>query len=144
MNISLYINNDEKNKINKNLVAVGEPLAGSIKDPSSIIRPVILIEYNDPTAFNYCYIDAFSRYYFVDDIIVIGDGLIELHLIVDVLMSFASGILSQNVIIEKNTNDYDLYLPDNNLLTKVKTKTDIINFSGGLLENGEFILITAG
>lgn len=63
---------------------------------------------------------------------------------VDVLESFKNEILSQNCIIEKSTLGFDLYLPDENLITQVKTKTDIVNFPNGLLDTGEFILITAG
>ena len=143
MVITLYNNASEKNKISKSLTVV-ETLTGSIKESSSIIRPEITIERATPTGFNYCYIDEFDRYYFVNDVTVIRDNIMRLSLYVDVLESFKTEILSQNVIIDKNTNDIDKYLPDENWLVNVKTKTDIINFSNGLLESGEFILITAG
>ena len=143
MNIILYVNSSEKNKIGKTITEV-DTLEGSLKDSSSIIKPVILIEYDDPTAFNYVYIDEFARYYFVNDVVVVRDGLLRISLTVDVLESFSAGILAQNVIVDNSTNDYNLYLPDDNLLTLVKTKTDIVNFPSGLLESGEFILITAG
>lgn len=143
MNITLYVNSSEKNKIGKTITAV-DTLEGSIKGESSIINPVILIEYNAPTAFNYVYIDTFGRYYFVNDVVVVRNNLLRVSLTVDVLESFAVAILAQNVIVDKNTTDFDLYLPDENLQTLVKTKTDIINFPSGLLESGEFILITAG
>lgn len=143
MIITLYTNSSEKNKIGKSLTAV-DTLEGSIKGESSIINPVILIEYNDPTAFNYCYIDTFGRYYFVNDVVVVRNNLLRVSLTVDVLESFAAAILSQYVIVDKNTVDFEKYLPDENLLSLVKTKTDIVNFPSGLLESGEFILITAG
>lgn len=143
MNITLYVNSSEKNKIGKNITAV-DTLQGSIKGESSIINPVILIEYNDPTAFNYVYIDTFGRYYFVKDVTVVRNNLLRLQLTVDVLESFKTQILAQSVIIDKNTTQFDYYLPDDNWKVNVKTKTDIINFPSGLLESGEFILITAG
>lgn len=143
MIITLYNNASEKNKISKSLTAV-ETLTGNIKEPSSIIRPEITIQRATPTGFNYCYIDEFNRYYFVDDVVVINTNIIRLILSVDVLESFKNQILSQNVIIDKNTVDIDKYLPDENWLVNVKTKTDIINFPNGLLDSGEFILITAG
>lgn len=143
MNITLYVNSSEKYKIGKTLTAVAN-LEGSIKGESSIINPVILIEYNDPTAFNYVYIDTFGRYYFVNDVVVVRNNLLRVSLTVDVLESFAAAILAQYVIVDKNTIDFDKYLPDENLLSLVKTKTDIVNFPSGLLESGEFILITAG
>lgn len=137
------MNSSETNKIGKTLTVV-DTLTGSLKESSSITNPVILIEYSTPTAFNYVYIDTFNRYYFVNDIVVERNDLLRISLTVDVLESFAAAILSQNVIVDKNTANYDLYLPDENLTTLVKTKTDIINFPSGLLESGEFILITAG
>lgn len=143
MEITLYINSSETNKIGKTLTVV-DTLTGSLKESSSLTHPNILIEYDDPTAFNYCFIDTFNRYYYVDDIVIERDNLLRLSLRVDVLESFKESILTQNVIVDKNTANFDLYLPDENLITLVKTKTDIINFSNGLLESGEFILITAG
>lgn len=143
MQITLYVNASEKNKINKSLTAVST-LMGSVKDNTSITHPKILIEYDNPVSFNYCYIDAFNRYYFVDDVIIVRNNLLQISLSVDVLESFKTAILSQNVIIDKNTSNYELYLPDENLITLVKTKTDIVNFPNGLLDSGEFILITAG
>lgn len=143
MTITLYNNSSEKNKIGKSLSVV-DTLTGTIKDPSSIIRPEITIERTSPTGFNYCYIDEFGRYYFVNDVVVIHNNIMRLRLSVDVLESFKNEILAQNVIIDKNTTDNDKYLPDENWKVNVKTKTDIVNFPSGLLESGEFILITAG
>lgn len=143
MTIALYKNESEKNKINKVLTSVAS-VTGVLRDGSSIINPEIVIEYNDPTGFNYCHIDSFNRYYFVNNIVVLSNKLIKLSLKVDVLESFKTSILSQNIIVDKSTNKVNNYLHDENLIVNVKTKTDIVNFPSGLLDNGEFILITAG
>lgn len=143
MNIVLMYNSNEKNKINKTLTTI-DTLEGSLKEPSSIISPEITIQRSDPTGFNYCYIPEFGRYYFVANITVIHSNIMKISLTVDVLESFKNEILAQTVIIEKNTNQFDPYLMDPNRIRTVKTKTDILNFPSGLLESGEFILITAG
>lgn len=143
MNIILYKNQSEKNKINKVLTTVAT-ITGTLRDKSSVVNPDIVIEYNDPTGFNYCYIDEFERYYFVENVVVLNNKLIQLNLRVDVLESFKTAILQQHIIIGKSTNKIDEYLPDENLVVNVKTKTDIVNFPNGLLNDGEFILITAG
>lgn len=143
MEITLYQNSSEKEKINKSLTVV-DTLTGVLKDNTSLTHPVILIEHNDPTNFNYCYIDAFNRYYYVNDVVIVRNNLMQISLSVDVLESFKTAILNQNVIINKNALDFELYLPDENMITLAKTKTDILNFPNGLLESGEFILITAG
>ena len=143
MEIILYNNKSEKNKIGKDITLVAT-LTGSIKEPSSLIRPQIVIEYSDPTAFNYVYISEFGRYYYVSDVTILNTNILMISLVVDVLESFKTSILSQHVIIDKNQNVFSNYLPDSNLLTLVKTKTDIVNFPSGLLDSGQFILITAG
>lgn len=143
MNIVLMSNLSEKNKINKTLTTI-DTLEGSLKEPSSIINPEITIQRSNPTGFNYCYIPDFERYYFVTNVTVMHSNIIRLSLTVDVLESFKNQILAQTVIIEKNTNQFDPYLMDPNRIRNVKTKTDILNFPSGLLESGEFILITAG
>lgn len=143
MVITLYNNTSEKEKIGKTLSVV-DTLTGSIKQPSSIKNPIILIEYGDPTAFNYCHIDAFNRYYFVNDITIERNNLLRVSLTVDPLESFKTQILAQMVIVEKSYNNQELYMIDDNLKTLVKTKTDIVNFPSGLNDNGEFVLITAG
>lgn len=143
MEIILYNNKSEKNKIGKNITLVAT-LTGSIKEQSSLIRPQIVIEYSDPTAFNYVYISEFGRYYYISDVNILNTNILMISLVVDVLESFKTSILSQHVIIDKNQNVFSNYLPDSNLLTLVKTKTDIVNFPSGLLDSGQFILITAG
>ena len=87
MNITLYINNSEKNKIGKNLTN-DFSLSGTLRDTTNIINPVILIELNEIGNYNYCYINEFNRYYFITDITVIRTGLFAISLIVDVLESF--------------------------------------------------------
>lgn len=143
MEIVLYKNKSEKNKIGKTLTD-SQTITGTLREQTSITKPYFTIAHDDPTDFNYCYIPEFGRYYFVDDVIVIRTGLLGIYLSVDVLESFKNEILSQNVIVNKSQSDANFYLPDENLKVNVKTKTDIINFSNGFLENGEFILITAG
>lgn len=143
MNIILYKNSSEKNKINKELTEVAN-LGGTLRENTSIMNPVIRIARSSPTGFNYMYIPAFNRYYFVDDVVVNRTGLITVSASIDVLMSYKTQILNQKVIIEKSTNNYDNYLPDENLKVNVKTTTNIVNFPNGFLNSGEFILITAG
>lgn len=143
MQIILMYNLSEKNKINKSISTV-ETLEGALREESSIINPEITIELASPIGFNYCYIPDFGRYYFVTDVTVVRSNIIRISLSVDVLESFKNQILEQSVILEKNTNQFDPYLVDPNRMRNVKTKTDILNFPSGLLESGEFILITAG
>lgn len=144
MNITLYVNKSEKNKIGKSLTN-DFPISGTFRDVTNIINPVILIELNDIGYYNYCYIDDFKRYYFITDIAVIRTGLFAISLMVDVLESFKSDIKNLSVILLNTQNvGSSNYLPSQVFRNNVKSKTDIINFPNGLNDSGEFILITAG
>lgn len=144
MNITLYINKSEKNKIGKNL-SNDFSLSGALRDATNIINPVILIELNEIGNYNYCYIPEFNRYYFITDITVIRTGLFAISLMVDVLESFQTSIKNLSVILLNTQNvGSSNYLSSPVFRNNVKSKTDIINFPNGLNDSGEFILITAG
>lgn len=145
MDLRLYYTSDENNKINKAL-SNGTILTGTMRDSSSIISPVILVEGSSFNEYNYAYIPQFDRYYFIKEITNYRNNLWILTLEVDVLMSFKSSILNMHCIfIETETTGADRYLSDPRVwVNKVKDKTDILTFPNGLLETGEYILITAG
>lgn len=144
MDITLYVNNSEKNKIGKNLTN-DLSLSGTLRDATNIINPVILIELNEIGNYNYCYISNFNRYYFITDITVIRTGLFAISLAVDVLESFKTDIKNLSVILLNTQNvGVSNYLPSPVFRNNVKSKTDILNFPNGLNDSGEFILITAG
>lgn len=144
MNITLYVNNSEKNKIGKNLTN-DFSLSGTLRDATNIINPVILIELNEIGNYNYCYIPNFNRYYFITDITVIRTGLFAISLMVDVLESFKIDIKNLSVILLNTQNiGSNNYLSSQVFKNNVKSRTDILNFPNGLNDSGEFILITAG
>lgn len=147
MTIVFYNNYSEKNVINKiidSLTAL--TLTGELRQSTSIKTPVIMIESDvSIIGFNYCYITEFSRYYFITDIKSVRNGLWEVSMRVDVLMSFKDDILASEAIIDHETApDNNNYLNSDIWDSTVKDKTDIINFSSGLSETGGYILITAG
>lgn len=144
MNITLYVNKSEKNKIGKNLTN-DLFISGTLKDATNIINPIILVELNEISNYNYCHIPNFNRYYFITDITVIRTGLYAISLLVDVLESFKTDIKNLSVILLNTQNSgVNNYLPSPVFRNNVKSKTDIINFPNGLNDSGEFILITAG
>ena len=147
MEITLYTNESEKNKLEKTL---DHPilLEGTLRDESSIINPIILISSNKediPYMYNYAYIPAFGRYYFITDIESVRTGIWRVSMHVDVLMSYKEQIKNLNVIINNSEETgANNYLSGNQWITNVKNTTNIVNFPNGLNDNGEFILITAG
>lgn len=144
MEIQLCINNSENNKIKKN-ITTGETLSGNLRNESNIISPSIIISTGNPSGYNYAYIPEWKRYYYITDITSVRTGIWQLQLKSDPLMSFAEQILACSGILDETTNTgKNNYLRGRNWVALEKSKTDIVTFPGGLNDNGEFILITAG
>ena len=144
MDIKLYVNSSEKNKIGKTLTSE-LVLTGTLREMCDVINPSILIEGENFTGYNYAKIPAFGRSYFIESMEVLREDLWRINLAVDVLDSFKTSILAQNVILsDSKENGASDYLDGDQWTSKVKAFTDIINFSSGLNNNGEYILITAG
>lgn len=144
--VTLMINSSPKDKIGKTLDTFGS-YECLLKEDTSIVKPTILIgNVENLSACNYMYIPALGRYYYIDNIVSVNNGLWAVSGHVDVLETYKDKILSNSAIIEgterKNVNKY---LYDNDaFVVNCKHKTDIITFPSGLNETGEFILITAG
>lgn len=144
MEIILYQNHSEVNKIRKNLTGA-VTLSGNLRNESNVVNPSIVIQIGNPTGYNYAYISAFHRYYFITDIVSVRNGIWTLKLSSDPLMSYADQILACSVILDETTETgKSRYLSGRNWVNNCKSKTDILSFSGGLNESGEYILITAG
>ncbi len=144
MNVILGVVTDEKNKLSKNFTNT-VIFSGTLKQESSVINPTIVIELENPSSFNYMYIPEFNRYYYIDDIVSVRNGLWRISGKVDVLNSFKNHIRSCPIIIS-NTEDVESesYMIGEIWKTLVKTKTDVIDFPSGLNSTGEYILITSG
>ena len=144
MTIELYISRNEKNVLNKNLP---DPylIEGNLKSETSITDPIIIVQEENPALYNYAKISAFNRYYFITDIRSIRSNMWELKMHVDVLMSYKDQIKTCSAIIDTSERvGKNEYMSNDAFKITVKNKTDIINFSSGFLDNGEYILITAG
>ena len=143
--ISLFKTASENNRVVK-VLTDEKQLSGELRNQTSVLNPTIRIESADNiSGYNYCYISAFGRYYYITDIVSVRTNCWVVSLRCDVLMSYKDEIQSMNVILN-NTQETGLsnYLASPNWVNLVKTKTDIKVFPSGLSEQGEFILISAG
>lgn len=109
--IQFMYNNEPMNKITKSPQSLFS-LTGTLRDESSIVDPVILVEHSDPISANYAYIAQFQRYYYIKDITAVRTGLWRITMHTDVLKTFSEGILNSPCIVAKNSNRYNLYLND--------------------------------
>lgn len=140
MQIILYQNTSPDNKIHKSLSQVLS-LSGVLRGESNVTNPVIRIEGAALPDFNYAYIPDFARYYYRRDVRAVRATIFDISLECDALMSFDLSTVTGVVIESSGGNNY---LPARNWIRTVKSKTDILPFSNGLLATGEYILITAG
>lgn len=139
--INLYNNESPANKINKSITLI-TALNGELRGETNVVNPVVRVYATAFPAFNYARIPAFNRYYYLRDVRQVRTDIWELSLESDPLMSFDLSDVA-GVLVEGKSGGSD-YLEHRHFVRNVKTKTNILNFSGGLLENGEYILITAG
>lgn len=132
MIIKPYNNTAEPNRLDKRTFLTEYPqFEGTLRDDTSIINPIIEVERNDIQDIiniNYIYIDAFKRYYFVTDIIVTNMGLWEIHLKVDVLMSFRTKLILLDGFVERCEDEihWNKFLPDSEVPTQNNEIVDVV------------------
>lgn len=141
--ILLCQNKSPAHQIKKDITKIAE-LSGTFRDSVSVINPTIRIEYNDPVAFDYVYVSHFGRWYFVEDITMVRKDVMDISLRVDVLETFADGILANKAIIDKSASKYNLYLNDDSLKMYQKPLIQQIEFPNALFAQHEWVLIVAG
>lgn len=90
MNCNFYSISDDRNKINKTL---GTPTTKTITflDSVDLLHPIIKLS-AFPAEKNYCYIPALNRYYFIDSVEIVRNGLFVVRLSIDVLYTYKTQI----------------------------------------------------
>ena len=143
MDMIFYNNTSPSNKVNKELTNQ-QTLTGTLREECSIISPVFNVVSEEPVTFNYCFIPAFKRYYYVKNIIFLRDNIYRITLSVDVLMSFKDEILTQECIVERNENNYNLYLDDTSIPSFAYQQFQTKKFPTAFSNTGSFVLVLAG
>lgn len=141
MTIKLYSNTSDKIVVDKNITQVGADITGTLREDCSIIDPVIKMETN-PIGSNYAYISEFGRYYYINNIVCTGK-LFEVHMHVDVLKTYAAGIRSNNAVVSRQENQYNLYLQDGVFKEQANPHYEIKKFPSGF-SSFNFILAVSG
>ena len=119
---------------------------GALRNESSIIDPVIIIEKTNPSAYNYMYISEFSRWYYINDMISIRENVWEIHAHVDVLYTWYRDIANSEAILEKceDSGNSNMYYDDGSFVFDCRNNFEVKEFPNGFNENGSYILICAG
>ena len=144
MTITFYNNASERNAVTKNLTELAT-LTGSLREESSIIDPKITIASMTGSIkdVNYAYIPEFGRYYFINDITSVRNGVWRISMHVDVLMTYAEAIRNNSAIIQRNENEYDLKLNDGLFVTQQNPRKSVHQFPAGFTDF-DFVLAIAG
>lgn len=145
LEVKLYANKSEDNVVYKNLQ---ELLSTScnLLDECSIITPSITLSSTNQNAIvqcNYCYINSMGRYYFVTDKVQIANGLWQIKLKSDVLMSFKNSFMDLSAVIERQENQFNLYLNDSSFKVYQNDRIQTKAFKTGFSTNGDYILLCA-
>lgn len=143
MEIILYYNNSEKIKLDKELTQIGT-IEGRLLQNTSITKPSIMFDL-DTAVFsaNYLYIPQFNRYYFITDDVNVSANKWQIQARVDVLTSFKSAIRENTAIIERQENEYNLYLDDKYYRAYQNEDVQYKKFSGSL-PSDKYILVVNG
>lgn len=149
MQATFYYNKSDKRYLNKDIEAKYSNIPIQILTPSSIINPTLrvssgLIGQN----VNYVYINDLERYYYIDNYIM-DNGFVNIECKVDVLMSFKTQLMAENVIAKRSSNRYNLYLPDDKFkmynYSRIQTFTMVPKTSLKFdMSVDQFVLTTAG
>lgn len=143
-NIVLQTNDSEKIVFDKDITNI-VTLTGTLKTATSIIDPVIIVETSNTNILkcNYMYIAQFKRYYFINNIVSINEGLWEISAHVDVLMSFKNEIRANTGVIHKQEKKWNLYVNDGTFKAYQNPIVQTKSFPSGFSSN-EFIMIVSG
>ena len=144
MTIKLYNNLSDKIVVDKNITQKGSDVTGTLREDCSIIDPVIKMSAIGTYLLesNYAYITEFGRYYYITNIVCVGD-LFEVHMHVDVLMSFRGDIRTNNAVISRQDRNYNLYLQDGVFKTYSQPHYEIKQFGTGFTDF-QFVFCVAG
>ncbi len=144
MTIEFYVNQSEKNRLDKTLVSAFN-LNGELKEDCSIIDPVIKIaaDVSSMASVNYLYIASFGRYYFINNVISINNDICEVHAHVDVLSTYKDEIRAQRAVVSRQEKKWNLYLNDGVFKTYQNPYIITKAFSSGFTSQ-HFVLSIAG
>lgn len=141
MNISLYITTTPENHLDKSLTNE-RTISGKVRPNSdnSKENPIFVVSGNIE-GFNYAKIG--DHYYYIQDVKHNINGLTELYLHEDVLMTHRDTIRGLTAHITRRVGG-NTYLPDPQFSAFGNRKIGMYKFSGSFNKNGNYVLVTAG
>ena len=123
--ITFYKCTDEKNVLNKKMK--NKKTVTGIVDVNtiSVLKPIIKID-TDVRGYQICYIEALSRYYFIDSVIL-ENSVFGVSASVDVLTTYKTDILGHSAIISTDSKGNPEI--DSNVPLKAKKRVQTKKFA---------------
>ena len=146
MNVSLYYNSSDNNRLSKSISGAGS-YSGTLREQCSVLEPTILIEAGNISGANYMYIPEFGRYYYITDIVSVRNGLWAVSGHVDVLMTYQNAIRGCGAVLARSETLYNLYLDDDQFLIDAPRQfvcKAFPNRAPEVTEGASFVLTVAG
>lgn len=144
MNVTFMKNSSPNIQVTKT-VSTSKQLDCQLKGECSVLNPILIVQDSSILTCNYAHIpDLGNRYYFVTDIVTLNESTLEVHLAVDVLMTYASSIRASKAIVSRNQNMYNRYVPDPKFTVLSYERIQTKQFPNKFPDNGKFVLIVAG
>ena len=142
MQIKLYVNHSEKEKVNK--VLTNELiLTGEKNGDCPLLEPNFIIT-GDIIGYNYAIIPDFNRRYFLGEPVNIGGNDWLVPMMEDYLSTWWDSVKSNNAIVERQENQWDMYLNDGTFKFDSTDKTATIFFPNNLLTTPSYVFSVAG
>ena len=135
VNVRIGVTFDDSRKIGKTVT--WNPSANGItcqlKEPCSIIRPVLLVNSNKTAPFtecNYVNIGDFARFYFITEMVACPGGYYEIHCELDPLTTFltASSLSNMELNIIRAESEKSSQIPDTSITQNIRPETQIKTF----------------
>lgn len=146
MQIDFYNNQSDPREIPKNITDKTTK-NGTLRDAANVQNPIIITTYN-PIDTNYCYIPEFNRYYFINGVSAVRNGIFEISCKCDVLQSFLSEIENAPIIAARVSMGaenwgFNNFIPDDKRKFFQHTETQY-KIIGDLGAPTNILMITAG
>lgn len=116
----------------------------TLKSPTSVESPTFILEGND---IDYNYVQALGHYYFVDNIILSANNIMELQCSQDLLATYKNNIGNYTTMVNRAASNYDLWLPDSQMLASdeiVQSTLTDGNLLGDYDVNGSYVVRIVG
>jgi hypothetical protein len=134
----------DRDIIEKNLTSA-QPYVGQARGEISIENPVItIISSVSLINFNYCFIEEFNRYYFIDSKKLVRNNVWEFTLSEDYLYTWRNMIYTWTVELERAQYDWNLYFKDGEMMCIEGHNLNVLEFPNSLPTTKHNILIING